>query len=364
VLGCSITLSDIRMAQGRLRDARASFDDGLRLAGTTDSAPRGVADMHVGLSQMALEGGLLAEAREHLDVARSLGEERGLPQLPYRLRTAAAMLAAADGDLAAALSLVTDAQRVYLGDFSPAVRPLHAVAARLLVRLDDVEAAEAWVREHGVTSTQEPSYLREFEHVTLAEVLLARHRRAGGTEVLDEVDHLLEGLRQSAYAGGRAGSVLDTVILQAVAAQARGDVELALARLGEAVGMAETQGQVLAFARHGALLVPLLEELTRQAGTAPWTATLLGACRAATATAVGRETPVVSATIVEALSARELEVLHLLGSELGGPEIAAHLFVSLNTLRTHTKSIYTKLGVNNRRAAVRRGGELGLLTGP
>jgi LuxR family maltose regulon positive regulatory protein len=365
VLGCSITLSDIRMAQGRLRDARASFDDGLRLAGTTDNAPRGVADMHVGLSQMALEGGLLAESREHLDVARSLGEERGLPQLPYRLRTAAAMLAAADGDLAAALSLVTDAQRVYLGDFSPDVRPLHAVAARLLVRLDDVEAAEAWVREHGVTSTQEPSYLREFEHVTLAEVLLARHRRAGGTEVLDEVDHLLEGLRQSAHAGGRAGSVLDTVILQAVAAQARGDVELALARLGEAVGMAERQGQVLAFARHGDLLVPLLEELIRQAGAVPWTATLLGACRAAseTATAVGPETPVVSATIVEALSARELEVLHLLGSELGGPEIAAHLFVSLNTLRTHTKSIYTKLGVNNRRAAVRRGGELGLLTG-
>jgi LuxR family maltose regulon positive regulatory protein len=367
VLGCSITLSDIRLAQGRLRDARASFDDGLRLAGTTDSAPRGVADMHVGLSQVALEGGQLAEAREHLDVARSLGEARGLPQLPYRLRTAAAMLAAADGDLAAALSLVADAQRVYLGDFSPDVRPLHAVAARLLVRRGDVDAAQAWVREHGVTSTQEPSYLREFEHVTLAEVLLARHRRDGGTEVLDEVDHLLERLRQSAHAGGRAGSVLDTVILQAVAAQARGDGDGdgALARLGEAVGMAETQRQVLAFARHGALLVPLLEELTRRAGAVPWTATLLGACRVAseTATAVGPETPVVTATIVEPLSARELEVLHLLGSELGGPEIAAHLFVSLNTLRTHTKSIYTKLGVNNRRAAVRRGGELGLLTG-
>ena len=63
------------------------------------------------------------------------------------------------------------------------------------------------------------------------------------------------------------------------------------------------------------------------------------------------------------MSARELEVLHLLATDLDGPEIAQHLFVSLNTLRTHTKNIYAKLGVNNRRAAVRRGRELGLLTG-
>ena len=66
---------------------------------------------------------------------------------------------------------------------------------------------------------------------------------------------------------------------------------------------------------------------------------------------------------MEPLSARELEVLRLLDTELDGPEIARHLFVSLNTVRTHTKSIYTKLGVNSRRAAVRRGRELGLLTG-
>ncbi|MEV5967542.1 LuxR C-terminal-related transcriptional regulator [Kribbella sp. NPDC051952] len=61
------------------------------------------------------------------------------------------------------------------------------------------------------------------------------------------------------------------------------------------------------------------------------------------------------------LSERELEVLRLLGSELTGPEIARHLFVSLNTLRTHTKRIFTKLDVNNRAAATRRGRELGLL---
>ena len=63
---------------------------------------------------------------------------------------------------------------------------------------------------------------------------------------------------------------------------------------------------------------------------------------------------------IEPLSERELEVLKLLRSELSGPEIAGQLIVSINTLRTHTKNIYNKLGVNNRRAAVRRAEELDL----
>jgi len=63
----------------------------------------------------------------------------------------------------------------------------------------------------------------------------------------------------------------------------------------------------------------------------------------------------------EALSQRELEVLRLLASELTGPEIARRLFVSVNTLRTHTKHIFTKLDVTTRQAAVRRATELGLV---
>jgi LuxR family maltose regulon positive regulatory protein len=64
--------------------------------------------------------------------------------------------------------------------------------------------------------------------------------------------------------------------------------------------------------------------------------------------------------LVDPLSGRELDVLRLLRSELSGPEIARELIVSLNTVRTHTKTIYSKLGVNSRRAAVRRAHELGL----
>ena len=79
------------------------------------------------------------------------------------------------------------------------------------------------------------------------------------------------------------------------------------------------------------------------------------------------ETPVgqasrVSLGLVEPLSERELDVLRLLATDLDGPDIARQLFVSVNTMRTHTKSIYAKLGVNSRRAAVRRAEERGLLS--
>ena len=78
------------------------------------------------------------------------------------------------------------------------------------------------------------------------------------------------------------------------------------------------------------------------------------------------ETPVGQATrlkngLVEPLSDRELDVLRLLATDLDGPDIARQLIVSVNTMRTHTKSIYAKLGVNSRREAVRRAEEQGLL---
>jgi LuxR family maltose regulon positive regulatory protein len=81
-------------------------------------------------------------------------------------------------------------------------------------------------------------------------------------------------------------------------------------------------------------------------------------------TALGKaddRTPVKQLLLPEPLSDRELDVLRLLATDLNGPELARELMVSLSTLRTHTSNIYGKLGVNNRRAALRRAQELALL---
>lgn len=67
------------------------------------------------------------------------------------------------------------------------------------------------------------------------------------------------------------------------------------------------------------------------------------------------------ADLLDPLSERELEVLHLVVTELNGPAIAEHFMVSINKVRTHMRKIYEKLGINSRRAAVRRAQELDLL---
>ncbi len=367
-LGCYLTVAEILMAQGQLRQAQFTYDEAARVAaGGTGEAPRGTADIHVGRGQVALERGDLGAARDELAAARSLGEDHGLPQYAYRSRAVAAMLAEAEGDLTGALELVVEAQQVYLGDFSPNVRPLHAAAARLQVRLGDLESAERWAHDHDVTASQELSYLREFEHVTLAEAMLARGRQLADRAAMVDADRLLQRLLDAAMAGGREATVIEVLVLRALTAQAGGDGGGALTLLDRAVRRAEPEGQVRAFARHGALVAPLVESLAKNGGV-PYARALLAACQVPVAGAPdrGAAAPQVSAepsSLAESLSARELEVLQLLATELDGPEIAQHLFVSLNTLRTHTKSIYAKLGANNRRAAVRRGRELGLLTG-
>ena len=156
-LGCYLTVAEIQLAQGRLRDALATFAQATGLAASSgDAAPRGLADIHIACARVALERGDHRIAGHEAGSGRhGLGEDRGLPPYAYRSRMVEAMLAEDEGDLPGALALVTAAQQVYLGDFSPNVRPLHAVAARLHIRLGDLDAAERWARDHDVAASQE-----------------------------------------------------------------------------------------------------------------------------------------------------------------------------------------------------------------
>ena len=368
-LGCYLTVAEIQLAQGRLRDALATYAQATGLAASAgDESPRGVADIHIACARVALERGDHRIAGHELAAAHGLGEDLGLPPYAYRSRMVEAMLAEDEGDLTGALALVTEAQQVYLGDFSPNVRPLHAVAARLHIRLGDLDAAERWARDHDVAASQELSYLHEFEHVTLAETMLARGTRSADEATLLDADGLLQRLLDAATLGGRDTTVIEVLALQALTAQAREDEATALLILDRALRRAEPEGQVRAFTRHGGLILPLVRSLAEDPGASPHARVVLKAGLTTLAGAPGSEAALPQessgpSAVDASLSVREIEVLQLLATDLDGPEIARHLFVSINTLRTHTKSIYSKLGVNNRRAAVRRSHELGLLTG-
>ncbi len=173
-VGLAIALADMRMAQGRLQDAMRTYARGLEIATREPIVARGAADMHVGISEVLRQRDDLAGATQHLQQARDLGEENGLPQNPYRSRVAAAGIRQASGDLTAALELLGEAGRLYFSDFSPEVRPVDAVIARLWLIQGRVPEAVRWARERGLSTADDLTYVREFEHATLARVLTAQ----------------------------------------------------------------------------------------------------------------------------------------------------------------------------------------------
>jgi LuxR family maltose regulon positive regulatory protein len=284
-----------------------------------------------------------ATSAEHLGAGGRLGEHRGLPQNPYRSRVTEARLLETRGDLDGALTLLDEAERVHDTDYSPDVAPVPAVRARLRLRRGELRAADAWARERQLSADDETSYLREYEHLTLARLLLAR-RDATAAD-------LLERLRAAAENGARVGSLIEILVLQALVAQARRDTSSALDALRRAVVLAEPEGVVRVVTDEGPPIAALLRALPRHDPAYAHGRRLLAAVDGAPA----------PRTLVDPLSDRELDVLRLLGSDLGGPDIARELSVSLNTVRTHTKSIYAKLGVNSRRAAVHQAHDLGVL---
>jgi LuxR family maltose regulon positive regulatory protein len=352
VIGGSIAVADMQLAQGRLGEAEETYRNGLDLAGASQPPLRGAADMHVGMADLLRERDDIDGARDHLEAAETLGEYAGLPQNRHRRRMAAARLLHATGDAAAAIRVLDEAERVYTPDFFPAVHPIPAVRAR--VQLTDGRKDEGlkWVRRSGIAVDDELSYLREFEHTTLVRVLLADPT---DSSQLADASRLVERLLDSAEHGERWGSVIELLVLQSLALHKTGRAEDALDCLDRAIGLAEPEGYVRIFADEGEPMARLLGALSkRRAGNS-----YLDLLHAATG---ARSRPrTLAQGIIDPLSERELDILRLLGSELTGPEISRHLMISLNTVRTHTKNIFAKLGVTSRMAAVRRASELGLL---
>jgi LuxR family maltose regulon positive regulatory protein len=321
---------------------------------------RGTADMYVGMSEIHRERDDLPAATQQLLRSQELGEHIGLPQNRYRWRVAMARIREAEGDLGGALDLLNEAERFYVSDFFPNVRPIPALRARVRVAQGELGEALGWAREQGLAVDDDLSYLREFEHITLARVLLARHAAERAERPVDDATRLLERLLRAAEEGQRTGSVIEILVLQALARQARGDVPAALASLQRALTLAEPEGYVRIFADEGPSMASLLNAFMKQGAAAKRGIAPSYVRRLLAAVNKTEDSTPVTQGLIEPLSERELEVLRLLGTDLGGPDIARELVVSLNTVRTHTKNIYAKLGVNNRRAAVRRAKELDL----
>jgi LuxR family maltose regulon positive regulatory protein len=370
----TIMLADIRIEQGHLHEAMSLYERALQLANAQDSKGtrpvlQGTADLYVGMGELRREHNELTVATQHLLKSKELGEHTGFMPNRYRWCVAMARIREAQGDPDGALEMFHEAERAYVRDFFPNVRPIAALRARVWAGQGRLSEALGWVRAQGLSVEDDLSYLREFEHITLARILLAqfRNRSAREDRSIGEAVGFLERLLKAARAGERRGSEIEILVLQSLAHQAQGDIQAALVPLEQALTLAEPEGYVRLFVDEGQPIAQLLRGAVVRGVMPAFSGKLLAVLGAEQPTEGEPSLPVStptfppSQTLIEPLSQRELEVLRLFKTELSGPEIAQKLVIALSTLRTHTKSIYSKLNVDNRRAAVKRATELDLL---
>src|SRR5579863_2026142 len=379
-LGCSIALADIRISQGRLREAMRTYERGLQLAiAHGEPVLRGAADMYVGMSELHRERDDLHAATQHLLRSKELGELAGLPQNRYRWCVAMARIRAAQGDLDGALDLLQEAERLYMGDFFPNVHPLAAWKTRVWVAQGKLAEALDWAREQGLSGALDLSYLREFEHITLVRILLARSKSDRTEHSIHDAMDLLERLLHAAEEGKRTGSIIEILMLQALAHQVQGDLSASLVPLERALSLAEPEGYVRIFVDEGlpmAVLLAKLHEHARKRSRAALTNIPLayierllallrgervqeGISPAATSSA---SAPVPARPLLNPLTERELEVLRLIAAGLSNRAIAARLVLALSTVKSYVNTIYGKLQVESRTQAVARARALHLLS--
>ena len=227
--------------------------------------------------------------------------------------------------------------------------------AWLWLAQDKLDAASQWVEERRLSVDGEPTVLREMEYIVFARILIAQGR-------LNETIRLLQRLLEVAEAGGRTSKVIEILMLQALAFQAGGSTDQAILMLEQALTLAEPGGFVRIFVDEGPPMAHLLYEALNRRIAPDYVRRLL-AVFPIDEPEQTRATKVQSSEVdlIEPLSEREIEVLQLIGKGQTNQEIASRLYLSLNTVKVHTRNIHRKLGVHNRTQAVARARALGIL---
>jgi LuxR family maltose regulon positive regulatory protein len=243
---------------------------------------------------------------------------------------------------------------------------VEAWQARLHLVQGNVKAAGRWAHVRGLSAEDEFEYSpeTELEHTTLARLLLAQGKH-------EEASTLLKRLLKAAEAGGRGRTMIEVLALKALALRAQNDESEALTTLRRSLTLAEPEGYVRIFADEGAPMADLLRRVLKARKTEPpdiegdipleYIGKLLEALGAPVTAPTRVHVRGPAELVLDPITERELEVLKLLDSNLSNREIAASLFVSLATVKSHTKHLYRKLGVRARHEAIVRGKELGLL---
>jgi len=261
-------------------------------------------------------------------------------------------------EISGASELIKKMEKIALESQAPpwwAKKMIAAWQVRVWLVQDKLEPAAQWVKEREAHLDGEILFVDEIENIVLARVFIAQGR-------LDEAINLLQQLFEAAQTGGRISKGIEILILQSLVYQAGDDTDQAVIVLEKALRLAKPGGFIRVFVDEGPPMARLLYEALSRGIAPDYVQKLLAAFPVEKSEPVHQPHPQSPVSEwVEPLSDRELEVLQLIAAGLSRQEIAAQLVLSLNTVKTHARNIYGKLGVNNQMLAVGKARTLGLL---
>jgi LuxR family maltose regulon positive regulatory protein len=353
-------LGDIRVSQGRLREAAGIYERGLQLANEHAQGRLAETDeLYLGLSEVQCEWGDLDAATALLQTLAESAERAQHAGNRQRWCTAMARVRQARGDPDGALALLDEAESIVIRGPLPRVRPILAMKVRIGVAHGRLVEANAWANERGLSVDDDLGYMLEFEHITLARILIARNEGGGGERSLHDAARLLERLLRAAEEGGRKGSVIEILLLQALAHQAAGEGRGGLEPLERALALAHPEGYLRVFVDEGDRMRRLLRQAIARGIAPEHTGRVMSAFDAPARSTDTARTP--AAGSGQRLTSRELVILRLIAAGLRNQEIADQLSISPATVKRHIANIYGKLGAAHRTEALVRANELKLL---
>ena len=355
--------ADILTEQGHLREALITLQQSLKLASEHEAeSQRIIAHHHLGLALLYHEMRDDESAAQHFQKSLELGQRSVLRDWSYRKHLAQARLKEFDGDLDSALDSLDDAKRFYVRSLIPNTHPIEAIKAKIYLKQGRLSKAQEWVREHGFSEDDDLGYLREFEHITLARVLVAEYQVNRTEHIIQDALSLLKRLLKAAEDLNRMGSILEIQIVTALAYHALGNTSQAFSSLEHALILAGPEGFVRIFVGEGEPMRSLLSDfrrsLEKKTRGKPYEL-MEYVNKLLSAFAQPKEKQ--QSKLVEPLSKRELEILQLIAQGLSNSEISKRLFLALNTIKGHNRVIFDKLQAQNRTEAVARARELDLL---
>ena len=226
--------------------------------------------------------------------------------------------------------------------------------ARLALAQGNLNLAMGWLKSYDKPFIA-PSIFFWLENpaITQARIMLA----IGSTESLQQASKLLASLQQESKALNNICQMIELMTLQALTLEMTGNTEEAFAVLEQVIVLAEPGGWIRPFLESGQLMEKMLERLKDQTAFTDYVDLILDNFKKIKAqspkitSAQLRTIPDSTTRLIEALTNRELDILELLVQRMQNKEMAERLFVSSETVKTHLKHLYQKLGVNNRREA-------------